>query len=96
MSYKIVYGDQCQVKEGKKRSFGLLGVVFVFALWMAVFSFFFPKQACNFREKFFPFTSPVTKEAFSNLTEELRGGIPFEEAVQAFCMELIYGAEEIH
>ena len=96
MSYQIIYGGKSQRQPSKKKAFGLVAVAAVFAAWFFVYTIFFPKQAQNFREIFFPFGSPEVQTAFSNLTEELREGTSFEDAAQAFCLELIYGTEEAH
>ena len=96
MSYQIIYSGKNQREPRKKNSFGFVGVAAIFAVWFLVYTIFFPKQAQNFREIFFPFGSPEVQTAFSNLTEELREGTSFEDAAQAFCLELIYGTEEAH
>ena len=89
MSYRIFYGRKT---ERRKKNFGFLGIIgvtVVLMAWLLAFSWLHTEHARKFREVFFPWSSSELQTAMANLKEDVHNGIPFQEAAQTFCWDLI-------
>ena len=90
MSYRIVYDG----REGKyevckqKRISGMIVVVFACVLLFLCLS---PWAAEQVRSILIPGDDSVTVAAFSSMTDDLRSGAGFLEAVEVFCRQVIHG-----
>ena len=89
MSYRIFYGSKPERKKKKTRYFGLIGVTVVLTVWFLAFSWFQSEHASKFWEVFFPWSSSEVQVAMANLKEDVRNGLPFQEAAQIFCWDLL-------
>ena len=90
MSYRIQYGPDRPGRGQEKRSaFGVVGVVIVAAVCALALGFALPEQAGQLREVLFPWAQPEVKSAFSELTGELRSGVPLSDALAGFCREIL-------
>ena len=93
MSYRIEYESKPDRKKEKTSHFGLIGVTIVITVWFLAFSWnmfwFLPEQAQKFREVFFPWSSAEVQTAVSNLKDDVRSGLSFQEAAQTFCLDLL-------
>lgn len=90
MSYTIWYGESPAEKRRKKlRKYRKYVVAAVLLAVLTVGTARVPWQ--QLRQRLLP---AEAVSAFSELTENLRNGQPFGEAVTAFCQEIVDGAKE--
>ena len=89
MAYSIGYGPQRSEVEQKKSDarFRLLVLVFflVFLLSVKLFS----KDGADFLRQMILPVGEETVEAFSSMVRSVEDGTPVQEAVTAFCREVI-------
>ena len=90
MSYQISYNPEDNHKypicRKLKRGMWLRwGIVFLVLLGLAGA----PKVRCKMESLLIPGDAQVTKNAFSFMLEQIQTGEPIEEAVSAFCREII-------
>lgn len=95
MSYQIRYGDaqppseRCRAKS--KKSYLQLALFLLLAA--VLFQAVFPAQASSVRQALFPALTDETAAAFQEMVANVRSGTGFEEAVTAFCREIIEDAQ---
>lgn len=91
MSYSIRYdSDNPNFKQQKKPIFGLIGAILVIMVCATAIGWAIPQQVKQFKETLMPWKRAEVQAAFSELQDELRQGQPFEDAVTAFCLEIIH------
>ena len=61
-------------------------------LFLLLTFFLWPEGADYIREALIPGENAVTAAAFENLTQRLRQGEPLQDAVTAFCSDVIHGS----
>lgn len=95
MGYRIEYGSGEAVTylEPKSRGNRLLLTGCFFLLFCAVASSVWPGQWQRAKDYLIPGDPAVTKAAFSGMTGQLRLGETLEDAVVAFCREVVDGAD---
>ena len=97
MSYRIVYGGSTPAQYPPTRSkkhLQLMTAVFVMLFALAVGQFW-PRGREVLRNFLLPGEPTVTEQAFSELVSDLSQGIKLEEAMGAFCQQIIdHGAGE--
>ena len=97
MSYRIEYGPAVPVKyQPKKRPSHLrmLTALFILLFALAVGELW-PDGHNVLRKIFLPGTPSVTEAAFSAMVGDLTNGVELEEAMLAFCRQIIdHGAGE--
>ena len=91
MSYRIEYGSAVPVRFQEKKRKSHLRVLT--ALFMLLFALgvgqFWPEGQRMLRDFLLPGEPTVTEQAFSGMIEHLTGGVPLEEAMAAFCQQII-------
>ena len=97
MSYRIVYGGAPSVEYRMPR--GRKYIRTMTALTMMLFALavgrFWPQGKAMLQEFLLPGEPTVTEVAFSGLVRDLSQGIKLEEAMAAFCQQIIdHGAGE--
>ena len=97
MSYKIVYGPMPDVPKVRKG--GTLRLRMLTAVFLLLFVFLvgqaWPEGREVLRRCLIPGEPTVTEALFADMLSEIRAGEPVEEAVTAFCRELMeYGIQE--
>ncbi len=96
MSYSIRYGPDRPRSAPKKRSyFGLVGVVLVIMVCAVAIGWSIPQQAEQFKQALLPWTRSEVRAAFADLQENVREGQPLQDALTAFCLEIIHDTEPI-
>ena len=98
MSYQIVYGGAPAVEHRISR--GRRYIRTMTALAMMLFALavgqFWPQGKEMLQEFFLPGEPTVTEQAFSGLVNDLSQGIKLEDAMAAFCQQIIdHGAGEL-
>ena len=95
LGYRIEYGPGGAVMRPEKRRDGnLLGLTLgFFLLFCSVSSHFWPEKWQRVSDYLIPGDPAVTRAAFSELTAQLHSGSSVEDAVVAFCREIVDGAE---
>ena len=93
MGYRIEYGGNgtatyLNEKEGGHR--WLLTAGF-FLLFCALMSTLWPDQWQQAKDYWIPGDPAVTKAAFSEMTQQLKAGDSWEDAVVTFCREVMDG-----
>ena len=96
MSYRIEYGTAVPLKyQSKKRKSHFRTLT---ALCILLFAFavgeFWPDGRLVLRRYFLPGEPSVTEQAFSRMISDLTEGVALEDAMVAFCQQIIdHGAE---
>ena len=95
MGYRIEYGSGSAVtySDKKLRSRRMQLTACFFLLFCTVASSVWPSQWRRAKDYLIPGNPAVTKAAFSGMTEQLRLGENLEDAVVAFCREVVDGAD---
>lgn len=95
LGYRIEYGPRGAVMGSEKRKGGnLMGLTLgFFLLFCSVSSHFWPEKWEGVSDYLIPGDAAVTRAAFSELTAQLHAGESVEDAVVAFCQEILDGAE---
>lgn len=96
MSYRIVYGPMPRAE--KPQDWSLLRI----QIWSAVFMLLFallvrqlwPEGVDILKSVLIPQEPTVTEQAVSDMVVDLQTGIPLEDALTAFCRQIIDG--EVH
>ena len=94
MSYKISYGAARPMKHRNTNGLAYLGVAIVFAGWLLALGFAMPTQAAKFREMFIPWSQQAVQDALADLRSDVREGVAFREAAEAFCVDLLMDGNE--
>ena len=91
MSYRIEYGSAVPLRFQEKTRRSHLRMLT--ALCMLLFALgvgkFWPDGQRMLREFFLPGEPTVTEQAFSGMIGRLTDGVPLEEAMAAFCQQII-------
>ena len=90
MSYRIVYDG----REGKyevRQQKPLSGMFFIVFACVLLFLCLSPWAAEALRSILIPGDVSITVAAFSSMTDDLRSGAGFLEAVEVFCRQVIHG-----
>ncbi len=96
MSYSIHYGPDRPRSAPKKRShFGLVGAVLVIMVCAVAVGWALPGQAEQFKQALLPWTRSEVRTAFADLREDVREGQSLQDALTAFCLEIIHDAERV-
>ncbi len=94
MSYTIRYGpvntNSCKKKSGW---FGIIGAVLILTVCLLAVSWYLPQQARQFREALLPWTRSEVLSAFSEFRRDVIEGEPFNDALTAFCRDIIHGTD---
>ncbi len=89
MAYSIGYGPQQneRASKGRQTRFSVLVLVFflVFLLSVQLFS----QEGADFLRRMILPVGEETVEAFSSMVQAVKEGTPVQEAVTAFCREVI-------
>lgn len=93
MSYKISYGEMSKKSIKNKRSRWLLPAALAAVVLAIGIRFFYPDATKQLTEALFPLTSASSQEALEVLSQNLKAGESFSDAVTAFCREIIYEAD---
>ena len=89
MAYKITY-DTTDNKITKRKKRYILSAVGVLAVGLAVLiRLCYPGETRQLTDALFPLTSASSQQALKTFSENIRAGESFEDAVAAFCMEII-------
>lgn len=95
MSYRIVYGEEPVRWQRKSMRVGRIAayttvclILFASLTWK-----FWPAGAEVLQEVFLPGDADVTRQALSNMAENLRAGEAIGDAVAVFCREIVDGAQ---
>lgn len=94
MGYQIQYGATMQkthIPERRKFRLTWKGLTILFAAPLILLAIYFGRQEAvqNF---FLPGNSQVTRGAISELVSDLKDGKSFSDSVEAFCREIVEGA----
>ena len=94
MGYRIQYGDTpVFAKRQKMRLSRIIGLSLCFLVLLILLSWgFWPEGRTVLRDFLVPGDPDVTLHGLEVLTQELRDGENFSDAVTAFCREVIDGA----
>jgi len=98
MGYRIDYDMKSgywEVSQNHKWRLPVL-TVFFFILFLFLCSWFWPEGMNLFVDLIIPGDNTVTLQAAKNMTEYLRDGGSIQQAVDAFCREVILGAKILH
>ncbi len=92
MAYEILYDQELSYKypvtrSHKRKRKALLLLFAAFAVLLAI-----PSVRYTIAEYLFPGDLYATKEAVAVLVEDLRQGVPVEDALVVFCREILYGS----
>jgi hypothetical protein len=93
MSYSIHYGPNDKdhpVWYRRKRM--IIGAVLSIIVLVAFLGWWYPDKLEAFALELFPWTRPEVRSAFLRLQDGMREGKTLSEAVTAFCVEIIHGA----
>ena len=95
MGYTVQYGPESAAETAWKRKAGRKGRRFLLLLTILCAAAVFAVSGWteDLGDLLIPGDPEVTKAAFSQLTEDLREGDPFRDAVITFCREIIDHAE---
>lgn len=91
MSYRIEYDGRVgryELREERHACPAILAVVGLFALLTFCF---WPVGAERVRSFLIPGEDTVTIQAFSSMTEDLRGGAGIRDAIEGFCHRVVHG-----
>ena len=97
MSYRIIYGETTPMKYRKPRgqNYPRTLTALCLILFALAVGRYWPRGQQLLREFLLPGTPTVTEQAFSELVSDLTQGIRLEEAMTAFCQQIIdHGAGE--
>jgi len=91
MGYMIRYGTDGQdhLKQ-RKKALTVAGIVIAIALCYFLFAWNCPEYAQRLSEALFPWLQPEVQQAFGEFREDIREGVPFVDAVEDFCANLLY------
>ena len=93
MGYRIEYGSPKRHSDKNVRSGRVIWLTGAFLLIFTCLTMqFWPQGRELLEETLLPGDPTVTKQAFSELTQQLRQGEAVGDAVAAFCREVIDGA----
>ncbi len=95
MSYRISYGSKTPKKYYKPKlrktpliiSAALLCGIFIIHIC-------FPVQTQEIKYKLFPWTTPESKVAINTMLTDIQEGASYEEAITAFCREILSGVQD--
>lgn len=94
MAYLIFYGDETQRHRTKRRKYSVhFLMVMVFAICILITGILFPQQMRLFYSSLFPWMQEDVITAFRELCSALQDGKPINDAVTAFCSEVIHLAD---
>lgn len=95
MSYRISYGPKTPIKYQLPRpvnkKFVMLTAIAAILI-LAVIAF--PTQAQALKHKLLPWTTPESKAAISTMLTDIEQGVSYEDAITAFCAEIIRNATD--
>ena len=97
MAYRIVYGGTTPVQDPPVRGRSHLQIMTAACLLLFALAVgqFWPRGRDVLRDFLLPGEPTVTEQAFSDLVSDLSQGIKLEEAMAAFCQQIIdHGAGE--
>lgn len=93
VAYRIDYGSGMQYRRAERG--GVLRLQTMTAAWLLVFTLVvsrvWPEGTQRLRQYLLPGGQPV-QTAFQAMTEQLRSGVPVEDALTAFCIQIIEDA----
>lgn len=95
MAYRIVYDqttNKYEVTRNHTFRFPLILVV-SYILFYLITAALWPEGKALIQEVIIPGDNAVTMDAFRTMTDELRAGSAFKDAVYTFCCEIIDGAK---
>ena len=93
MSYKISYVEMSKRSKKDKRSRWLLPAALAAVALAIGMRFFYPDATKLLTEALFPLTSASSQAALEVLSQNIKAGDSFSDAVTAFCQEIIYEAD---
>ena len=95
MGYRIEYDGHTGALEIQKVQPWRLPTLtcICFLVFLMLCSMFWPEALDLLEELMIPGDNGITLSALDAMTHDLRAGATFEEAVSAFCLEIIRGAE---
>lgn len=99
MAYRIEYDTKAgkfEIRQDRQGSLFPMLLAVCFGLFVLLTFCFWEAGADFIRSVLIPGEDAATLEALRNLTADMRDGIPLGEAVEAFCRELIHGANAAH
>lgn len=95
MSYSICYEpDRTRPVRKKRPYFGLVGAVVIILICATAIGWTIPQQAKQFVQALLPWTRNEVIAALSELRSDVIEGKPINDAVTAFCLEIIHGSEQ--
>ena len=96
MGYRIIYGGKDPLTKNKKAGFmPVIAVVCIFLLGIYIIGGGGGTRMQRFQQMLMPWTQPHVQEALDIFQTDLRRGVSFPEAAEAFCRELIHEADTI-
>ena len=92
MSYRISYGPKTPKKYYKNKKANKLPLYAAVAGILITVMIAFPAQVQTLKHKLLPWTTPESKAAITAMLADIEDGVSYEEAITAFCREIINGA----
>ena len=95
MSYRISYGPKTPIKyRSPKPVRKKLALLTAIAAVLILTVIAFPAQAQALKHKLLPWTTPESKAAISTMLADIEAGVSYEDAIAAFCAEIIRNATD--
>lgn len=95
MSYRISYGPKTPKRyyRPKLRKMPLILSAAVLCS-MFIINICFPAQTQAIKHKLLPWTTPESKAAISTMLNDIQEGASYEDAITAFCREILNGVPD--
>lgn len=94
MSYRIVYGEEPMHWQKKNRTGRIVAYTAIcLILFLTLTWKFWPAGAEVLQEVLLPGDAELTRQALTNMVENLRAGEAIGDAVSVFCQEIVDGAQ---
>ena len=90
MAYRIDYQSVSKAKKAKKRRYPIL-ILSICLLALLLFNTVLKDQRAMLLRIIFPGDAAITMTSLDNMLTQLKAGAPFQEAMLAFCQQVIAG-----
>lgn len=95
MAYRIEYATNAKYQPTqmlRKDKLAKLAIVF-FLIFLLLTTLYWPQGKQMLQKMILPCDMEVTTQAFGTMIADIRGGEPLDEAVGAFCRQILSGAQ---
>lgn len=93
MAYRIEYGRTMTKMEFCEKGRGLGKYIKIFIVIAIILSTIYFASSGKLQDALIPGNTQVTKQALTELTDDLRNGEDIKSAISAFCQEIIEHAD---